>query len=97
MEDVTVEELEARIRQAAGSGSVTLPSSQLRPLLSLAMRKTLRDSATISRLQRAARGVEVKLTGEEIRMILDYALHAKLAEKRPLPGLRVLPQSPKKD
>ena len=91
MEDVTVEELEARIRQAAGSGSVTLPSSQLRPLLSLAMRKALKDSATISRLQRAARGVEVKITGEEIRMVLDFALHAKLAEKRARLNLGVEP------
>ena len=96
MEDITVEELETQMRQAAGGGSVTLPSSQLRPLLSLAMKKTLKDSGTIARLQRAARGVEVKLTGEEIRMILDYALHAKLAEKRPLTSMRVVP-SPKND
>ena len=91
MDDVTVEDLEKQIRQAAGCGSVMLPSNQLRPLLSLAMKKVLKDSGTIARLQRAARGVHVKLTGEEIRMILDFALQAKLAEKRPLPSLRVVP------
>jgi len=97
MEDVTVEELERQIRQAAGCGSVTLPSSRLKPLLNLAMKKALKDSGTIARLQRAARGAEVKLTGEEIRMILEYALHTKRAEKRPLPSLTVVPPSPKKD
>ena len=96
MDDVTVEELERQIRRAAGCGSVMMPSSQLRPLLNLAMKKALKDSGTIARLQRAARGVEVKLTGEEIRMILDYSLQAKLAEKRPLPNLRVVPP-PKND
>ncbi len=52
-------------------------------LLNLAMKKSLRDSATIARLQRAARGLEVKLTGDELRLILDFALQAKLLEIKP--------------
>jgi len=95
MDDVTVERLKAQIQCAASCASVMLPSRELKPLLNLAMKKALRDSGTIARLQRAARIVEVKLTGDEIRMILDFALQTKLAENRPRPSLQVVP-SPKK-
>ena len=96
MDDVTVEQLRTQIQRAASCASVTLPSRQLTPLLNLAMKKALKDSGTIARLQRAARGVEVKLTGDEIRMVLDFALQAKLAETPPRPRLQVVPPSPKK-
>jgi hypothetical protein len=56
----------------------------------------MRYSATIARLQRAARGLEVKLTGDEIRLILDFALQAKLLEIKPRPRLKVVPPSPNK-
>ena len=44
MADVTVEQLETQIQRAASCGSITLPSGQLKPLLNLAMKKSLRDS-----------------------------------------------------
>jgi hypothetical protein len=91
MEDVTLEQIETQILGAKQCASLTLPSRQVRPLLNLAMRKAIKDSGTIARLQRAARGVEVRLTGDEIRMILDFALQTKLAEKPPRPSLRVEP------
>ena len=96
MDDITVEQLETQIQRAASCASVTLPSGQLKPLLNLAMKKSLRDSATIARLQRAARGLEVKLTGDEIRMVLDFALQAKRLENKSRPLLKVVP-SPGKD
>ena len=97
MEDITVEQIEKQIQRTASCASVTLPSGQLRPLLNLAMRKAIKDSGTIARLQRAARGVEVRLTGDEIRMVLDFALQTKRAETPRGPNLRVAPPSPKKD
>jgi hypothetical protein len=60
---------------------VTLPAHQLTPLLDLALRAAGTHSAlTIKRLQRKAGEVQVQLTGDEIRMILDLALCAKLKE-----------------
>ena len=91
MEDITVEQLKAQIQRAESCVSVTLPSGQLKPLLNLAMKKSLRDSATIARLQRAARGLEAKLTGDELRLILDFALQEKLLEIKPRPRLKVVP------
>jgi hypothetical protein len=45
MDDITAEQLETQIQRAASCASVTLPSAQLKPLLNLAMKKSLRDSA----------------------------------------------------
>jgi hypothetical protein len=62
---------------------VTLPSNRLSPLLNLALRGAgTYNSLIITRLEKSARAAEVKLTGDEIRMILDLALDAKLAEKK---------------
>jgi hypothetical protein len=96
MADVTIEQLEKQIQRAASCANVTLPSSQLKPLLNLAMKKALNDSATIARLQRATHGLEVRLTGDEIRLVLDFALQAKRLENKPRPLLKVVP-SPGKD
>ena len=56
-----VEQLEIAIQRAASSG-------QLKPLLNFAMRKVLNDSATIARLQRSTRGLEVDSSPKTIRV-----------------------------
>jgi len=56
---------------------------ELNPLLSLALRAAGDyHSVTIQRLQRSIGDAEIKLTGDQIRMILDLALKTKLAENR---------------
>ena len=87
MDDITIKQLEMQIRRAGRCASVTLPSAQLKPLLALATKKALRDSATIARLQGAIGTAEVTLTGDEVRMVLDFALQEKLAEIKPRPRL----------
>jgi len=81
LDDLTVEQLETAILRAANCAYVTLPAHQLTPLLDLALRAAGTHSAlTIKRLQRKAGEVQVQVTGDEIRMILDLALCAKLRE-----------------
>jgi hypothetical protein len=83
MEDVTVERLQLQKRAAAHCASLTLPAQQLFPLLNLALRVAGDyNSVTIRRLLGRIGQAEIKLTGDEIRMVLDLALKAKLSEKR---------------
>jgi hypothetical protein len=82
MDEITVEHLETQIQRAASCASVSLRSCKLTPLLNLAVRAAgTYDSVIITRLQKWARSEEVKLTGDEIRRILELALQVKLAEK----------------
>ncbi len=79
--DITVEELETQFRRAVRCDSVILPAHQLTSLLNLALCATATySSLTIKRLQKMI-GEEVKLTGDEIRLVLDLALQAKFSEK----------------
>jgi hypothetical protein len=83
MEDTLVEQLEMQQRQVEYCASITLPSIELAPLLDLAGRVAgTYNSLVIKRLQRGLKARDVTLTGDEIRMILDLALHA-LAENKP--------------
>ena len=92
MEDTMVERLEMQQRQVEYCASITLPSIELAPLLDLAGRVAgSYNSLVIKRLQRGLKARDVTLTGDEIRMILDLALHA-LAENKPgLHYLKVVP------
>jgi hypothetical protein len=69
----------------------------LNPLLNLALRVAGDyNSVTIRRLQRRIGQAEIKLTGDEIRMVLALALKAKVAENRPRRAhLKVVPSSKK--
>jgi hypothetical protein len=98
MEDITVEELEMRIRRAAKCASATVPVEELTPLLDLALRATgIRNSETIKHLQDISGEAEVTLTGDEFRLILDLALRERRSEKKPRrPRLKVVPPSDKK-
>jgi hypothetical protein len=97
MEDITVKELEIQIRRAAKCASATLPAEQLTPLLDLALRAAgIHDSQIIKRMQEVGEA-EITLSGDEVRLILDLALRAKLSEKKPRrPRLKAVPPSPKK-
>lgn len=97
MEDVTVERLQLQRRGAAQCDGMTLPAQQLFPLLNLALRVAGDyNSVTIRRLQRRIGQPEIKLTGDEIRMVLDLALKAKLSEnRRRRPRSRVVPSHKK--
>jgi hypothetical protein len=91
MDDITVEQLQTQIQGAAFCASVTLTSRDLTPLLNLAVRRAgTYNSLIITRLQKGARAAEVKLTGDEVRMILDLALQAKLGEENRRPSLKVV-------
>ena len=99
MDDITVEQLQLQRRGAARCGGITLrlPAHQLFPLLNLALRGAGDyNSVTIRRLERRIEEAEIKVTGYELRMVLDLALKAKLAEnKHPRPRLRVVPSHKK--
>ena len=99
MDDITVEQLQLQRRGAARCGGITLrlPAHQLFPLLNLALRVAGDyDSVTIRRLQRRIEEAEIKLTGDELRMVLDLALKAKLSEnRRRRPRLSVVPSHKK--
>ena len=96
MKDITVEELVAQQQRLAYCASVTLPPNELAPLLHLAMRTSIANNEIITRLLRAATEGEAKITGDDIRMIIDLALQAKRLEKNPRqPTLKAV-QSPKK-
>jgi hypothetical protein len=92
MDEITVEQLETQKKRAAVCTTVTLPSTQLAPLLDIAVRAAGTYACLIiKRLQKRLRGLEVTLTGDEIRMILDLALQA-LAENNPRRArLKVVP------
>ena len=80
MDDITIEHLQTQKQRAAFCETVTLASTQLAPLLDIAVRRAGTYACLIiKRLQKRLRGLEVTLTGDEIRMILDLALQA-LAE-----------------
>ena len=98
MEDITVEDLEMQIRRAAHSTNVSLPAYQLIDLLDLALRAAgSYHSLIIKRLRKRIEGAEVELTGDEIRLVLDLALQAKLSEKKPRPRhLKIVPPPAKK-
>jgi len=67
---------------SAPAPSATIPANQLNPLLNLALRVAGDyNSVTIRRLQRRIGQAEIKLTGDEIRMVLALALKAKVAEQ----------------
>ena len=99
MDDITVEQLQLQRRGAARCGGITLrlPAHQLFPLLNLALRVAgYYNCVTIRRLQRRIGEAEIKLTGDEMRMVLELALKAKLAEnRRHRPRLRVVPSHEK--
>ena len=97
MDDITVEQLQLQRRGAAQCGGTTLPAHQLTPLLNLALRVAGDyNSVTIRRLQRRIEEAEVKLTGDELRMVLDLALKAKLSEnRRRRPRFSVVPSHKK--
>ena len=85
MDDITVEQVQLQRRGAARCGGITLrlPAQQLFPLLNLASRVAGDyNSVTIRRLERRIEEAEIKVTGDELRMVLDLALKAKLAENR---------------
>ena len=90
MAAITVEHLQIEIERMQFLPSVTLPVRQLVPLLQLAMRAVDADSETIATLNELAGEVQVKLSGDEIRMILGLALQAKLNEVRERPPLRLV-------
>ena len=95
MDDITVEQLQLQRRGAAQCGGTTLPAHQLTPLLNLALRVAGDyNSVTFRRLQRRIEEAEIKLTGDEIRMVLDLTLKAKNAEnRRHRAHLKVVPSS----
>jgi hypothetical protein len=90
MAQITVEHLQSQIERMQFLASVTMPVWQLVPLLQLAMRAVDADSETIETLNEVAGEVRVKLSGDEIRMILGLALQAKLNEVRERPPLRLV-------
>ena len=92
MDEITVEHLETRKQLAASCATVTLPSTQLAPLLEIAVRAAGTYACLIiKRLQKRLRGLEVTLTGDEIRMILDLALQALTENKSRRARLKVVP------
>jgi len=99
MDDITVEQLQLQRRGAARCGGITLrlPAHQLFPLLNLALRVAGDyNFVTIRRLQRRIEEAEIKLTGDDLHMVLDLALKAKLSENgRRRPRLRVVPSHKK--
>jgi hypothetical protein len=97
LDDITVEELQLQRRGAAQCCGTTLTARQLTPLLNLALRVAGDyNSVTIRRLQRRIWEAEIKLTGNEIRIVLDLALKAKNAEnRRHRAHLKVVPSSDK--
>ena len=97
MDDITVEELRLQRRGAAECASMTVRAHQLDPLLNLALRVAGDyNSVTIRRLQRRIGEAEIKLTGDELHMVLDLALKAKLSEnRRRRPRLSVVPSHKK--
>ena len=94
MDDITVEHLETQKQRAAFCATVTLPSTQLAPLLDIAVGEAGTYACLIiKRLQKRLRGLEVTLTGDEIRMILDLALQALPQNKPRRAGLKAVPQA----
>ena len=94
MDGITVEHLQAQKQRAAFCTTVTLPSTQLAPLLDIAVRAAGTYACLIiKRLQKRLRGLEVTLTGDEIRMILDLALQALPQNKPRRARLHVVPQA----
>ena len=96
MDDITFEQLETQQQRAAYCATVTLSRTELAPLLHLAMRASNANNETITRLLRAVTDDQVKIDGDDIRMIVELALQAKRAGPRKKLSLRVVP-SPKKD
>jgi len=96
MDDISVEQLQAQIQGAASCATVTFPTHQLMPLLNLALfEASTYNSLIITRLQKGYRAAELKLTGDEVRMILELALRAKLADKKPRPRFKIVPSTVK--
>ena len=92
MDDITVEQLETQKQRAALCATLKLPSTQLAPLLDIAVRAAGTYACLIiKRLQKRLRGLEVTLTGDEIRMILDLALQALPENKPRRARLKVVP------
>ena len=99
MNDMTVEQLKTAIRRAANCDNATIPAHQIAPLLELALQAAgAHNYLTLKRLQKkSGEAEEVELTGDEIRLILDLALRAKLWGYEPSrPHLKVVPPSDKK-
>jgi hypothetical protein len=89
MDDITVEHLEDTEAAGCICATVTLPSTQLAPLLDIAVRAAGTYACLIiKRLQKRLKGLEVTLTGDEIRMILDLALQALPQNKPRRAGLK---------
>jgi|KBSMisStandDraft_5_1062788.scaffolds.fasta_scaffold274757_2 hypothetical protein len=92
MEELTVEQLELEKRRAAYCGSVALPFNELFPLIHLALRGSIANNETIMRVLQGIADDESKISGDDIRMIIDLALEAKLAERKPRRAhLRIVP------
>ena len=92
MDDITIEQLATQKQRVASCATVTLASTQLAPLLDIAGRAAgTYSSLIIKRLQKSLRGLEVTLTGDEIRMILDLALQALTENKPRRARLKVVP------
>ena len=84
MDNITVEELETQIRRAAHCVSAALPADQFTALVDLATRAAgIYSSLAITRIQKIVGESDVILTGDELRLILDLALRAKLSEEQP--------------
>ena len=88
MTEITAEHLEMQIERAASCATYTLPARQLMPLLNLAIRANTDAFSTLNEIRQAAGDVEVQLTGDEMRMILDLALQTKLSMRKPRPRLK---------
>jgi hypothetical protein len=60
------------------------------------MHASIANDETITRLLRGATHSEVKIAGDDMRMIIDLALQAKRLEKNPRrPTLKVVPSHKK--
>ena len=77
--ELTVETPETQIKRAEFCARVTIPGEQFRAIFDLATRVKAFDALKLDHLDSAADREEVRLTGREIRTLLDLALQAKRA------------------